>query len=84
MAMARQQVLLQIDDALLSLLDERAAAEHVSRSELVRRSLRTMLAAEEAASIDRAIARGYEAAPAPEPSSLVRALAIASIEEESW
>ena len=84
MAMGREQVLIQIDDALLALLDERAAQEGVSRSELLRRFARTMLTEGAEGRLDRAIAEGYRRIPATERDDLVWSLAVASIEEEPW
>ena len=84
MTMARAQVLIQVDDDLLALLDERAAQEGVSRSELVRRFARQMLAEGAEGRIDRAIADGYRRRQAGEPGEGARSLAVASIEEEPW
>jgi metal-responsive CopG/Arc/MetJ family transcriptional regulator len=82
--MARVQVLVQLDDELLSLLDERAAASGVSRSEMVRRGVRAVLAADAEPKLDQAIAEGYRRLPAGPPGALVESLATASIEEEPW
>lgn len=84
MAMAREQVLVQVDDSLLALIDERAAEEGVSRSELLRRFARSMLAEGIEGRIDQAIAEGYRRIPAEPPDATVLALAAASIEAEPW
>lgn len=84
MVMSREQVLVQLDDQLLALLDERAAEEGTTRSELLRRFVRAGLADEIESRIDAAIAEGYRRAPAEGPSKLTQALAIASIEAEPW
>ncbi len=59
-SMGRVQVLVQLDDDLLSLLDERAAAAGVSRSEMVRRGVRAVLASNVESKLDEAIAEGYK------------------------
>ena len=84
MVMAREQVLVQLDGGLLSLLDERAVEEGVSRSELLRRFARAMLAEGIEGRIDQAIADGYRRIPAEPPAGDVWALAIAFIEAEPW
>ena len=84
MVMAREQVLIQLDDGLLAILDERAAEEGVSRSELLRRFARAMLAEGIEGRIDQAIAEGYRRIPAEPPADDVLALAAASIEAEPW
>lgn len=82
--MQRQQVLVQLDDELLAALDERAASEGVSRSELLRRLARRGLGSDLEARVDDAITEGYRRVPAQPGDELVRALAIASIEAEPW
>jgi metal-responsive CopG/Arc/MetJ family transcriptional regulator len=82
--MARVQVLVQLDDALLALLDERAAACGTSRSELVRQGVRTILAGDIEAQLDNEIAKGYERLPARCPEAVTELLAVASINEEPW
>ena len=66
MAMARRQTLIQLDDARLAALDERAAASGRSRSDLVREAIDLLLGTGDAAAIDAAIIEGYARAPAPE------------------
>ncbi len=84
MPMSRRQVLVQLDDELLSLLDERAAAAGVSRSEMVRRGVRAVLASDVESKLDQAIAEGYMRLPPPVPDASVERLAVASIEQEPW
>ena len=84
MPVTRIQVLVQLDDGLLSLLDERAAAAGVSRSEMVRRGVRAVLASDVESKLDEAIAEGYKRLPPPVPDASVERLAVASIEEEPW
>ncbi len=82
--MARVQVLVQLDDELLSLLDERAATAGVSRSEMVRRGVRAVLASDVESRLDEAIEEGYRRLPPPLPDASVEALAVTSIEQEPW
>jgi metal-responsive CopG/Arc/MetJ family transcriptional regulator len=84
MAMGRTQTIVQLSDRLLALLDQRAAATGVSRSELVRRAVESYLRDDAEAAIDAAIVAGYEREPPTEPGALAEALAVASIEEEPW
>ena len=68
--MSWTQVLVQLDDDLLAQLDERAGAEGISRSELIRRAARAFVASDAEAVLDRTIADGYRrhsATPPPRP-----------------
>lgn len=80
----RTQVIVQLDDDLLAQLDERACAEGVSRSELIRRAARALVASDAEAALDRAIADGYRRRPAVPPGPAIAARATASIDEEPW
>jgi predicted transcriptional regulator len=84
MAMARRQTLIQLDDARLAALDERAAASGRSRSDLVREAIDLLLGRGDAASVDAAIVEGYKRRPAPEPDVLVFEGALAAIKAERW
>jgi Arc/MetJ-type ribon-helix-helix transcriptional regulator len=84
MAMARRQTLVQLDDARLAALDERAAAAGRSRSDLVREAVDLLLGTGDAAAIDAAIAAGYARVPAPERDAWATAGAIAAIKAEPW
>lgn len=84
MAMARRQTLIQLDDARLAALDERAASSGRSRSELVREAVDLLLDTGDPAAIDSAIVAGYQQRPAPEPDAWARAGAIAAIRAEPW
>ncbi len=84
MVMARTQTLVQLDDGLIALLDQRASGLGASRSALIRRAIEAYLAADADAAIDEAIAAGYERVPAEDPALDVIALAAASIEAEPW
>src|SRR3954468_6322752 len=63
MAVARRQTLIQLDDARLAALDERAAASGRSRSELIREAIDLLLGNGDAAAIDAAIVAGYRKHP---------------------
>jgi metal-responsive CopG/Arc/MetJ family transcriptional regulator len=84
MAMARRQTLIQLDDARLAALDERAAAAGRSRSELVRDAIDLLLGTGDAAAIDAAIVEGYERAPASARDPWAFAGAVAAIRAEPW
>jgi hypothetical protein len=81
---ARRQTLIQLDDARLAALDERAAASGRSRSDLVREAIDLLLGRGEAASVDAAIIEGYKRLPAPERDALVFEGALAAIKAEPW
>jgi hypothetical protein len=82
--MARRQTLVQLDDARLAALDQRAAVEGRSRSDLVREAIDLLLGTGDAAAIDAAIVEGYRRHPPGELDVLVDALARASIAAEPW
>jgi metal-responsive CopG/Arc/MetJ family transcriptional regulator len=82
--MARQQTLVQLTDELLALLDEKAAKEHTSRSQLIRRAIEQFLDEERKAAIDAAIVEAYTRMPQPEHDPWAEAAAIESIRAEPW
>lgn len=82
--MARVQTLVQLSDDLLAILDERAAAQGRSRSELIRTAIETYLAEQAEASLDEAIVEGYQRHPPDELEEATLKLAVASIENEPW
>jgi hypothetical protein len=82
--LARRQTLIQLDDARIAALDERAAVSGRSRSDLIREAVDLLLGSGDAAAIDAAIVAGYERHPAPKPEARDRRRAIASIKEEPW
>ncbi len=84
MVMPRTETLVQLNDRLLALLDERAARDGTSRSELIRSAIEEYVAQDADAAIDAALVAGYRRVPADEPGDPVCALAIASIDEEPW
>ncbi len=80
----RHQTLVQIDNARLAALDERAAASGRSRSELIREAIDLLLGSGDAAVIDAAIVAGYERTPAPGQDPWALAGALAAIRAEPW
>ena len=81
--MSRQQTLVQLNDALLASLDERAGKLGVSRSELIRTAIESYLAADREARIDAAIVAGYERIP-PVEDPWADAAAAGSVRAEPW
>jgi len=63
MAMARTQTLVQLSDALVARLDERAGRLRRTRSSLIREALESYLHDDVEAEIDRQIVEGYTRAP---------------------
>jgi predicted transcriptional regulator len=59
----RTQTMVQLNEELLELLDQRAARAGVSRSQLIREAIEEYLAADWAAAIDRQIVEGYTRMP---------------------
>lgn len=81
--MARRQTLVQLTDALLAALDQRAVQEGKSRSELIRDALEAYLAEGVEAEIDRQIVEGYSRIP-QEESPWDEVVARETIGEEPW
>lgn len=65
--MARTQTLVQLSDALLAALDQRAARDGVSRSHVIRQAGEAYLDADVDAEISRRIVEGYERIPQAAP-----------------
>ena len=84
MVVARQQTLVQLTDELIALLDERAARDGTSRSELIRRAIESFLHDERKAAIDAAIVEAYARIPQPDHDPWAEAAAKRSIAEEPW
>jgi len=84
MTMPRRQTLIQLDDARLAALDERAAVSGRSRSDLVREAIDLLLGTGDAAAIDAAIVDGYKRAPASDKDPWAFAGALAAITAEPW
>lgn len=85
MGVSRTQTLVQLNDALLARLDERAARESRSRSALIRDAIEAYLRDDVAAEIDRRIAEGYARAPQTAiEDAWAEAAARDAIREEPW
>jgi metal-responsive CopG/Arc/MetJ family transcriptional regulator len=84
MTMARRQTLIQLDDARLAALDQRASIAGRSRSDLIREAVDLLLGNGDDAAVDAAIVSGYERRPAPEPDAWTRQAAVAAIRAEPW
>jgi predicted transcriptional regulator len=80
----RRQTLIQLDDARLAALDQRAAAAGRSRSDLIREAIDLLLGTGDAAAVDAAIVSGYERSPAPERDPWAFAGTVAAIKDEPW
>ena len=63
MVMARREVLVQLDDDLVTELDRIAAARSTSRSELLRQGARAVIEAEEEAAADAELIAAYRRQP---------------------
>jgi metal-responsive CopG/Arc/MetJ family transcriptional regulator len=83
MVMVRKQVLVQLDDELVSRLDEVAAQRGVSRSELLRRGAIALLEAEEAREADDALQEAYRRVP-QDPAIVAAAARLASETAPEW
>lgn len=83
MVMARRQTLVQLSDELIALLDERAAKDGLSRSEIIRRAIERELADDIEAEIDREIVDGYTRIP-QEHDPWAEAAARRMIADEPW
>jgi metal-responsive CopG/Arc/MetJ family transcriptional regulator len=84
MVMARRQTLVQLNDELLALLDERASRTGRSRSEIIRAAVEHELAGDREAAIDSAIISGYERIPPAELDPWAEASAKRSVAAEPW
>ncbi len=84
MVVARQETLVQLTDELVARLDERAAKEGRSRSELIRQAVEQFLYDERRAAIDAAILEAYTRQPQPEHDPWAEAAARRSIAEDPW
>jgi metal-responsive CopG/Arc/MetJ family transcriptional regulator len=83
--MTRTQTLVQLTEALLQRLDERAAREGRSRSALIRDAIEAYLYDEERERITREIIEGYERIPPTEEEmTIAEANAREAVEEEPW
>lgn len=62
-AVARKQVIVQLDEALVAKLDKEARRERVSRSELIRRGAMALLEARRIARQERRFIESYSRVP---------------------
>lgn len=60
---ARKQVIVQLDDAMVGALDRLARKERVSRSELLRRAAQALLESYRVAQADRRLVESYRRTP---------------------
>jgi metal-responsive CopG/Arc/MetJ family transcriptional regulator len=82
---SRTQTLVQLNEALLRRLDERAAKEGRSRSALIREAIESYLADEQRDEITRQIIEGYERIPTTdEEMAWAEANVREMIREEPW
>ncbi|MGH8873862.1 MAG: CopG family transcriptional regulator [Acidimicrobiia bacterium] len=65
--MTRTQTLVQLNDTLLALLDQRAAKRGVSRSQVIREAVEAYLGSDYESEISRQILAGYERIPQSTP-----------------
>jgi hypothetical protein len=73
MVMARREVLVQLDDALVDRLDRLARELGTNRSELLRRGAQAVIQAEDLAAADRELVAAYRRQPPDD--ALVRSAA---------
>ena len=83
MRMARKEVLVQLDDELVSRLDALAAKAGISRSELLRRGAIAVLEASELAAADRALIDAYRRQP-QDPAIVAAAARLAAQTAPKW
>lgn len=83
MVMPRRQVLVQLDDDLVTRLDEVAKRAGVSRSELLRRGALGVIEADELAQADRRLIEGYTRYP-PDPLLLETSQRLAAETAPDW
>jgi Arc/MetJ-type ribon-helix-helix transcriptional regulator len=67
--MARTQTMVQLSDSLVEALDERAARDGVSRSQLIRDAVEAFLADDTEHALTRRIVAGYKARPPATPDA---------------
>lgn len=83
MAMARREVLVQLDDDLVDHLDEIARTLGTSRSELLRRGAQAIIDAEDALVADRELVAAYRRHP-PDPALVRSAARLAARTAPAW
>jgi metal-responsive CopG/Arc/MetJ family transcriptional regulator len=80
---ARKQVVVQLDDALVARLDEVADRHGGSRSELLRRGALALLEAEEFRAVDEALQEAYRRVP-QDPAIVEAAPRLAARTTPEW
>jgi hypothetical protein len=83
MVMGRREVLVQLDDELVSQLDRLAAAAGVSRSELLRRGALAVIQAAELAEADWELVAAYRRQP-QDPAIVQAAARLAAQTAPEW
>ena len=83
MAMARREVLVQLDDDLVAHLDQLAKTLGTSRSELLRRGAQAVIDAEDALAADRDLVAAYRRQPA-DPALVRSAARLAARTAPEW
>ena len=83
MVVARREVLVQLDDDLVTELDRIAAARSTSRSELLRRGARAVIEADEEAAADAELIAAYRRQPL-DPALVKSAARLASRTVPEW
>ena len=83
MAMARREVLVQLDDDLVEELDALAAQLGTNRSELLRRGAQAVISVEDLADADRALEGAYLRQPA-DPALIQSARRLAAQTAPAW
>jgi predicted transcriptional regulator len=83
MVMARKEVLVQLDDQLVQRLDELAAEQGTSRSELLRRGALAVLTAAELEVADRELQDAYRREP-HDPALIEAATRLAASTAPKW
>lgn len=83
MVMARKQVLVQLDEQLVTRLDEVAERWGVSRSELLRRGASALLEAEDLRAADEALQQAYRRMP-QDPAIIETAARLAARTAPDW
>lgn len=83
MVMPRREVLVQLDDDLVTKLDEVAKRTHVSRSELLRRAAQAVIDADKWAQADQRLVEGYTKYP-PDPLLLQASERLAAETAPEW
>ena len=81
--MARREVLVQLDNDLVTRLDRLAADLGTNRSELLRRGAQAVLTAEELAEADRELVAAYGRQPA-DPAMVQSARRLAAETAPAW